>query len=238
MGDAELIPTWYMNIHPSTDYGQGYTAADLYYADVSIPADLVADMGYGRIPVDDDSQAERVVSRIIEYESNPPQLASYYNNATCAAYFQDAGGGYAERRFAKTSEDVRNFLTEKFYNVERLYKTDPSTYPLYWNTDYYVFENDTAGEPILEEIQKPQFPWDATNIDISNSINQGTFLLLHRDHGWRGGWGDPYYTSNHAANLMNEYLPIVYSINCETGWFDNETEQSECNTSDNDEKFC
>ena len=154
-GDAELVPTWYRTVHPSEDYNQGHTATDLYYADIASPSDMVADMGHARIPVDDDSQAERIVEKIISYESNPPESESYYNTALCAAYFQDAGGGYAERRFAKTSEDVRNYFIEQFYDVTRLYKTEPETYPLYWNAGYYVFENDTPGAPIPEEIQKP-----------------------------------------------------------------------------------
>lgn len=237
LGDAEHIPTWYVTTHPSTDYNQGMTGSDLYYADTSFPADLIADMGYARIPVNNLSEAESVISKIIEYESSPPEIESYYNTATCSAYFQDAGNGYAERRFAKTSEDIRNFLSENLYNVNRLYKTETSTYPLYWNNDYYIFENDTPGAPISEEIQKPQFPWDATYLDINNAINQGTFLLIHRDHGWRDGWGDPYYTSAYTSNLVNQYFPVVYSVNCETGWFDNETDQDNCNTSPTSESF-
>ncbi len=85
----------------------------------------------------------------------------------------------AERRFAKTSEDFRNFLIEEEdYDVERIYITDYSTDPLYWNDSSYVFENDTPGGDLPEELKKPFFPWDGNASDIINSVNEGKFLLI------------------------------------------------------------
>lgn len=239
LGDAEFIPTWYENLHPNgADYNQGYTASDMYYADMANNFDLIADMAYGRIPVDTPAQADSVIARIIQYEANPPTEASYYNKVTAAAYFQDSGGGYAERRFAKTIEDVRGFLHETGYDPQRVYKTESSTDPLYWNTNYFVFENDTPGEAVPDYLRKPTFPWVGSAIDIMNNIDDGTFFLLHRDHGYRGGWGNPFFTSYDVSNLDNAgKLPIVWTINCETGWFDNETDSQNCGTGLTDEGF-
>jgi hypothetical protein len=238
LGDAEFLPTWYVTEHPYGDGGQGYTAADVYYADIDDPHDLVADMGFGRIPVNTPQEAMSFVNKIIQYEQNPPIQSNFYNNATCAAYFQDAGEGYAERRFAKTSEDVRNFLTENFFDVERIYFTEPETYPLYWNTYAYVFENDYPGEPIPDEIRKPQFPWNGNDDDINNAVNNGTFFILHRDHGYRLGWGEPAYSVYNLPSVNNgNLLPVIWTINCNTGWFDNETDAAECGTGFDSESF-
>jgi len=238
-GDAEFIPTWYQNLHPSDgDYNQGHTASDMYYADMANYFDLMADMAYGRIPVDTSAQADSVVARIIQYETNPPAEAGYYNKMTAAAYFQDIGGGYAERRFAKTAEDVRGFLEESGYETQRVFKTESYTSPLYWNTGDYVFENDTSGAPVPDYLRKPIFAWNGNSSDIISKIDQGTFFLLHRDHGYRGGWGDPSFSSYNVSNINNPgKLPIVWTINCETGWFDNETDDQNCGTGNSEEGF-
>lgn len=239
-GDAEFLPPPYITPHPATGEGQGYTAADMYYADVDEPGDLVADMAFGRLPIETTLQAEQIVNRIIEYECNPPTQPHYYQNVTCAAYFQEAdgGNGIAERRFAKTSEDVRNFLSEKEYATERIYYTGFSTYPQYWNNTYYVFENDISGGPLPQELLKPEFPWNGSNIDINNAINNGTFFVVHRDHGSRLGWGEPSYNIYDIQSLNNGSLrPVIFTINCNTGWFDNETDADECSTQPYSESF-
>jgi len=236
-GDAELVPTWYENEHISGG-DQGHTAADMYYADINDPPDLLVDLGFGRIPVETVEQAENYVAHVIEYESEPPQDNYYYNWVTAACYYQDSdGNSIADRRFAKTSEDIRNFLLND-YEVERVYYTDPNVNPLYWNDNDYVFENDEPMAEIPEELQRPNFAWDGNAYDIINSVNRGTGFLYHRDHGFRQGWGDPYFDINHVNSLTNGPLrPVVWTINCCTGWFDNETDDDVCDTDYNSESF-
>ncbi len=238
IGDSEFLPTWYVTEHPYDDGGQGYTAADLYYADIDDPHDMVADMSFGRIPVNSPQEADAFIEKIIQYEQNPPEDSDFYNNVICAAYFQDTGYGYAERRFAKTSEDVRNFLTENYYDVTRIYFTEANNDPQYWNTGDYVFENDYSGEPLPDEIRKPQFPWNGSAADINQALNIGTFFVLHRDHGYRLGWGEPSYSVYDIPGISNAgRLPMVWTVNCNTGWFDNETDDSSCGTGDDSESF-
>jgi peptidase C25-like protein/flagellar hook capping protein FlgD len=237
IGDSEFLPTWYVTEHPY-DGGQGYTAADVYYADIDEPQDLIADMSVGRIPVSSPQEADDFIAKIIQYEQNPPEQSDFYNNVTCAAYFQHAGNGYAERRFAKTSEDVRNFLHENYYDVNRIYYTQADVEPLYWNVYDYVFENDSPGEPLPDEIRKPQFPWNGNSTDINQALNIGSFFVLHRDHGYRLGWGDPAYSVYDLSGVNNgNLLPMIWTINCNTGWFDNETDDTSCGTAYDSESF-
>jgi hypothetical protein len=50
-------------------------------------------------------------------------------------------------------------------------------------------------------------------------------ILNHRDHGIRSMWVIPELQVSHVKALENgNRLPIVFSMNCETGWFDNETD--------------
>ncbi|MCK4352292.1 T9SS type A sorting domain-containing protein [candidate division WOR-3 bacterium] len=244
LGDAEYVPTWYKNFHPYPS--QGPTGTDIFYADIDNPADYVADLGYGRLSVDTPEQADSLVARIIRYEKIA-NSNSYYSNTTMAGCFQDGAYGdppdsVANRRFAKTSEDVRNYLNIQGFMTQRIYATYngydyTEIFPKYWST-YYVFENDTSGVEIPADLQKPTFPWNGSTADVSNAVNNGTFFLLHRDHGGRSGWGEPYFRKWDVDALNNgEKRPIVWSINCNTGWFDNETDSVGCGTDFSDECF-
>ncbi|RIK37460.1 MAG: hypothetical protein DCC55_24180, partial [Chloroflexi bacterium] len=68
------------------------------------------------------------------------------------------------------------------------------------------------------------YPWNGASTDIINAINAGRFLMMHRGHGGPSGWGSPSFSSSHLASLSNgNRTPVVYSINCASGLFDNET---------------
>ncbi|KYK20179.1 hypothetical protein AYK24_04070 [Thermoplasmatales archaeon SG8-52-4] len=204
VGDSEFIPT-------------SSSGTDLYYATVD-GSDYFPDMYHGRIPADTAQEAEIIVQKILNYEKNPPSLASFYNNFTVAAYFQDdEQNGYETRRFVRTSEEVRDYLMTLGYEGERIYCTESYINPTHYNNDYYG-----NGEPLPEELLRPNFAWDGDAEDIINAVENGVFILNHRDHGFEDGWGDPYFDTSHVEELTNgDLTPVVFSINCLTGRFDN-----------------
>ncbi len=216
LGDSDIVPTNYI---PNQLSG-GLLGSDRPYA--CMDSDFHPDIGYGRISVNDEQQAFVVIDKIIQYEKNPPALPSFYEHAVHAGYFQDdEHNGYESRRFIKTSEEMRDFLLSESYNAERIYVTEGSINPTNYNNGYYA-----NGEPIPDELLRVNgFPWDGNATDVTNAINNGTFLLTHRDHGYTGGWGDPHYNTDNIMQLTNgELVPMVFSINCQTGWFDSETD--------------
>ncbi|MCD6367099.1 MAG: PKD domain-containing protein, partial [Bacteroidales bacterium] len=179
--------------------------------------DYYPDMAKGRISVTSATQAMSVIDKIIDYEKTPPTLSSFYTNAVNCAYFQESSTtGYAERRFAQTSEDIRDYTNGVLgYNVSRIYATGSSVNPTNWNNGTY-----SAGEAIPSYLDKPGFAWDGDYNDINNTINSGVFYVFHRDHGDVSLWGDPYYTITYMNSLSNGNLtPVVFSINCLTGKF-------------------
>lgn len=194
----------------------GTYATDLFYVCMGGGNDFVPDMAKGRISVATATQAENVVNKIIQYEMNPPSDTTFFTKGLHAAYFQHAGGGYAQRRFAQTSEEIRNYMTTvQNFDVTRVYVTGSSVNPMYWNNGLY-----SAGEPIPTYLRKPTFPWTGNASDISATINSGVSYVLHRDHGFETGWGDPYYNNSHISALNNSNkTPIVMTINCLTGKF-------------------
>ncbi|MDP8314831.1 MAG: C25 family cysteine peptidase [Candidatus Celaenobacter antarcticus] len=216
LGDSDIVPTNYINDQLSG----GLLGSDRPYA--CMDADFHPDMGYGRISVDDEQQAFVVIDKIIQYEKNPPTLPSFYEDVVNAGYFQDdEHDGYETRRFIKTSEEMRDFLLTENYDAERIYVTEGSVNPTNYNNGYYA-----NGGPIPDELLRANgFPWNGSATDITNAINTGIFMLTHRDHGYTAGWGDPAYSINNVLQLTNgELVPMVFSINCQTGWFDSETD--------------
>lgn len=246
IGDAEYVPTHYKTLHPYESMAggtgtQGYTATDLYYVTLQ-GNDYVPDVSIGRLSVDTATQADDRVDGIINYEKNPVTDSSFYDTVTIAAYFQDgvSGGwspdGIADSRFAQTSEDLALFFSQSQYNinktVKRVYYTKSNVTPTKWNNNQFVALNNfgggpagNAGAPIPAHLKKPGFAWDGDYQDITNAVQAGTFLLTHRDHGARRNWSHPYYGWADAFLLQNpSLLPVVWSVNCQTGWFDNETD--------------
>lgn len=207
VGDAEQVPTNYV-----------YSAAsDLWYVTVD-ESDYYPDLFIGRIPADTSDEANTMVQKILTYEKTPPTQSSFYNDFVVAAYFQDdEQNGYETRRFVRTSEEVRDYLLSEGYDGERVYCTGSSINPTHYNNGYYG-----NGEPLPAELLRPTFAWDGDKTDIINAIESGIFILNHRDHGMESGWGDPYFTTSDFSSFSNrELLPVVFSLNCLTGRFDN-----------------
>ena len=225
LGDVNTIPTNYGLTHPYNSSTQGKIATDLYYFDIDNPIDYVADYSYGRLPFNTLLEANEYINKLIRYESVKHEVSSYYNTVLLAAQFQDNDlDSVEDRRFTKTANDIYTYLSANGYTVNREYYANSDVYPKYWSNSY-IFENDTARNIIPINLQKPNYPWSANSTTVSNRINNGAFMVFHRDHGAIEGWGHPYFRNSHVQNLQNgTKYPIVFSLNCETGWFDTEAD--------------
>lgn len=229
IGDAEYIPPHYQTDHGFYFASDVKVGTDLYYATVH-GADDVPDIALGRLSVDTADEAMARVEAIIGYERSPTTNESYYRTAAICGQFQHDVNGYAERRFAQTSEDLALFLTGHNYGVDRFYRTPSDVDPQHWKRDSWNFKG-YAGSPggglPTHLLRSNGFSWDADNADISGAVNEGRFLVTHRDHGSTDGWGTPAYSVGDVQDLENgDMRPVVLSINCETGWFDNETDNA------------
>ena len=83
------------------------------------------------------------------------------------------------------------------------------------------------GTPLPAELGPDSgFSWNASTQDIIDAFNAGQFLIMHRDHGGPDQWVHPYLgTEQVFEGLYNgDLLPVVFSVNCASGLFDNETE--------------
>ncbi|MEA3445194.1 MAG: C25 family cysteine peptidase [Bacteroidota bacterium] len=215
IGDIDRMPTQLvgpsLNIH-----------SDLYYACMDGVGDYVPDMARGRISVSSQTEALSVVMKIINYEKYPPVNYSFYNSGlNCAEFQDDEPDTYANRRFTHTSEEVRDYLINEGYTINRVYYSNPANNPLYFNNGYYSNGQSISSDLLIAN----GFQWDGDASDIIDGINSGKFYVLHRDHGYSYGWGSPGFSNSDINSLSNGNMtPVVFSINCSTGSF----QVSEC----------
>ncbi len=207
MGDDELVPTF---------PGINGIPSDLQYS-MRDDADELPDVAVGRILGADETQIGAAVTKIVGYEKAAPGGAAFLNHAALAAQFQDTESGSETndgrevRTFTQFAETVRNGLVKRGVAVDRIYADSPTTEPLKFND----------GTDLPAALKKPTFPWDGDGADVTTSWNAGRFLIIHRDHGWSDGWGDPLFTTNDVNALTNgSLLPVLMSINCASAAYD------------------
>lgn len=208
IGDHDDVPAQSISTGPFAH------VSDFFYGCMDGDQDVLPDIYRGRLSVSSMEEAYGVVNKIINYERNPYTSTSFYQTGLNCAYFQDNDNdGYADRRFAQTSEDIRNYVISRGKTINRVYYTDSGVNPQFWNNGTYSW-----GESIPAELKKPTFSWTGNANDITTAINNGVFYVLHRDHGGTTLWGDPYYTTANINGLANgNKLPVVFSLNCLTG---------------------
>jgi len=67
---------------------------------------------------------------------------------------------------------------------------------------------------------------------VIDAINNGVVIANHRDHGASQndgysytGWSAPQFDTTHIPTLTNGRMyPVMFSLNCDSGWFDGETD--------------
>ena len=204
LGDDELVPTF---------PGINGIESDLEYS-LKDSADEMSDVAVGRIVGNDGTGVGTAINKIISYENSPPD-GQWLRKATMAAEFQDDNAdGREDRTFTQFSEIARtgilNTPGQVGLTVDRIYEESAEGTPLKFND----------GTDLPASLKKPTFAWDGDTADISTAWNEGRYLMVHRDHGWTAGWATPLFTSGNADALTNgAMLPVVLSINCSSGAF-------------------
>ncbi|MCD4684282.1 MAG: T9SS type A sorting domain-containing protein [Bacteroidales bacterium] len=238
------MPTHYW-LYFTNPPGQGSMSptTDLYYTTMHISPDSdtlgiydLPDMFSGRISVDNVSELEIVLNKIIEYEKSPYlDQTDWYNNINLSSYFEPYSEWLPDTTdcdctenayFLYTSYSIGEYLSQKNYTLSKVFV----------NNHLANYPNDILCWEWLEHLP-PDIPFyldedDATNA-VLQSINNGCFLVNHRDHGqsrnkysyYHEGWSHPAFDSTHIGQLNNDkMLPVMFSINCQTGWFDGESD--------------
>lgn len=192
-----------------------YCASDNIYADVD--GDHLPEMAFARITANNADQLEVMVTKFIDYETDPPTNPDFYNNPITAIGWQ------TERWFQLCGEIVggfwKNELGKSPVRINDIYSGSPgSTWSTATNTSTIVNYFGPNGLGYIPATPNTLGGWTGGNsTTINNTINNGSFIMLHRDHGYEGGWGEPSYSSSNINGLNNEDLIFVMSVNCLTG---------------------
>jgi hypothetical protein len=216
-------------LHPA---GYPQYVSDNVFADINITNTAstwdnagAPELVFARMPAQTVTHCSTMVRKIIRYETAPPSSATFYNLPLSAAGWQD------ERWFGMCSEIVRGFLKNKLSKTtQQQYALVDASGPLGgdpWSTtdpSALVATYGTAGEGYIANTVPSGMVWNTgTGAGVVSAINNGCFIIMHRDHGMYTGWGEPAFTSTNIPSLTNTNLPFVFSMNCQTGAFQQTT---------------
>jgi PKD repeat protein len=205
------------------DHPGGYNpyVTDNPYADVS--GNQLPDISFARITANNESQLQVMVTKVLEYERNPPADADFYNHPIFALGWQ------TERWFQICQETVAGYLNivkgKEPVRINEIYDGNPNVDPwstaINTNTILNFFGPNGLGY-IPSSPSTLGITWTGGNATmVNNAITDGGFLLQHRDHGNYTCWGEPDYCTNNVnvLNNTNSLWPFLMSINCQTGSF-------------------
>lgn len=194
-----------------------YCASDNIFADVN--GNHMPDMVFARMTAQNATHLQTMVSKMLNYEANPPTNPNFYK------YPITALGWQTERWFQICSEVVGGFwrLQGKLpVRVNAIYSGTPGTvWSTATNTATVVNYFGPNGRGYIPASPAELGGWSGgTPQQVINAINAGSFALQHRDHGFEDGWGEPAFVTSHISSLtnnQNNQLVYVFSINCLTG---------------------
>lgn len=207
-------PTANINSITSPIY-DNYCVSDNILADVS--GNHMPDIIFARITAQNATQLESMVGRFMKYERTPPTNPSFYAKPITALGWQ------TERWFQICSETVggfwRNVLGKDPVRINEIYSGTPgNSWSSAQNTATVVNVFGPNGLGYIPASPSSMGGWSGgTSTMVTNAINSGSFMLMHRDHGMETGWGEPSYVNANINSLTNTDLTFVLSINCLTG---------------------
>ncbi len=192
---------------------------DFYYG--CIINDVYPLVRRGRLPVCTLDQAMAVINKIIQYEREPVTDSDFYNTGmNCATFIDNDHNGNDDELCVEVSEALRDYITNQVgKDVVRVYNAQDtlgnSVTPLRWND----------GTPLPSELLGTNgFQWNGGHLQTIGNINNGVLFALHEGHGNVKKWGYNGFSFYDMSSLTNgRKMPIVFSMNCLTGKYNNES---------------
>lgn len=209
---GKAIPTFIRNAQRK-NAGEPDHATDYPYG-LAVPGmDLVPVLGIGRLPAKTLDEARVLNAKIQQWMHKGPADSDFYTHTLVAGLFQvdEPNTAIESRDFILTLERARNKMVLSGRTVDRFYEAESNATPVFFNNGHFMPSGLIS------------YDWKTEKADqIAAAITAGRSIVLHNDHGWDRGWGDPGFNADHVAGLTNgSELPLVWSINCYSGRYDN-----------------
>ncbi len=171
------------------DSDEGYVDSQIYHG---------LDIAVGRILASSETQADQLVSKIIDYHDIKAQ-GKWRNNIVMISDDSDVQSDYT---IQKDLDDLSNEIafSKPFINVKKIH------------SDSFVQETTSGGQ---------KYP--KVRDEFINSFNQGSLVIDYFGHGNEDGLsGEKIYYKNDALGLANKYkYPLFITVTCDFTRFDN-----------------
>lgn len=228
LGDYATDSTQGIVSYALTDHPDG-SAYEPYMADnklVDFNNNGLPDIVMARMPAANGTEAHRMVQKTIEYERHPYDDEYYYSHATTAMGYQRS------RWFQLCTEIIAGYLENNGKLVTHINGIHQGTPDSVWSTgqrteqvlDYF----GPDGLNYIPATMSHLTDWNGNANMISQAIENGTFLFIHRDHGTYQTWGEPEYFNWNINSLHNDKLTFIMSANCQTGDFSYGADTTDC----------
>ncbi len=166
-----------------------YCVSDNIYSDVN--NDDMPDIVFARMTAQNAAQLQVMVTKFLNYERTPPTSAYFYNHPITALGWQ------TERWFQICTEVIggywRTVQGKDPIRVNAIYSGTPgSVWSTATNTTAVVNYFGPNGLGYIPAQPSTLGGWSGgTAAMVNAAINNGAFMLQHRDHGYEQGWGEP-----------------------------------------------
>lgn len=198
----------------------------------------------GRIPVSTNAEAEAVFDKIIAYEKEPTDCASFYQTAACTSLldFRSEASIYPPtnvrpeaHRIICSSENIHAYLEDSIVHpldIKRIYFHNS---PFYDFPDSLGYNNDryAQGELFPDELLDPNV-WLSDSCTINDSINAGNLFMTYLGDGTSKKWTNDLHGEIYGDSTLYEVIntnslsnyqkyPVIWSLANQTGLYDETT---------------
>jgi len=197
-----------------------YCVSDNIYADVN--GNNLPDIAFARITAQGYQQLQTMIGKMFSYERTPPTNPLVYSRPLIA------GGWQSDRWFILCCEVIYGYFQNELGKTPTRQYAGASGPPSSWSTNpnTYMIVNYFGPTGLGYIGATPYYltDWSGSATGINNAINNGTFMVQHRDHGELTGWSSPSYHITDLSGLNNTVPPFVFSMNCLTGKYNNSSQ--------------
>lgn len=199
--------TGYIPTHYITTDSFGRTAVDHWYATVSGHDEFV-DFYLGRLPVENEAEADAVVDKILNYESQRPNGAWRRRIISVA---DDEVSNPGDDIFKRSLDEIAKDHTRLGYETVEIYLED-----------------------IIDEVEaNPEefsgaLPRHIARDKIIKALGEGAAIAQYAGHGGRIVWTHEAIFGNASVDKVAEtgHLPFMLVLSCYNGYFDEPGEPS------------
>jgi hypothetical protein len=192
-----FIATWQTEESLILIFGADSYCTDDFFARVD-GEDLLPDLAFGRITVRNINEANTYIDKIIHYEKNT-ERGNWRNLITLIADDGYTSTRYEGSEHTAPSERLANVIIPPSFDLKKIYAAD---YPV-------VITGNGRRKPTV-------------NVDILNTMNQGTLLINYIGHGNPEVWAHEYIFERAVTipQLTNDKYFFLCAATCDFGYYD------------------